>query len=155
MTVDRQTDYLISLIHELRKLPTESEWVEFKHNHADHKEIGEYISALANSAALLGKSTAYLVWGIDDKSHEVKGTRFAPSSSKIGNEELENWLLRLLDPKINFRFFSFVAVGHIYFCAISPRNAPGSHFVHRRLYFKKNWTHVCLCGIILAHCQRF
>jgi len=105
MTVDRQTDYLISLIHELRKLPTESEWVEFKHNHADHKEIGEYISALANSAALLGKSTAYLVWGIDDKSHEVKGTRFAPSSSKIGNEELENWLLRLLDPKINFRFF--------------------------------------------------
>ena len=32
MTVDRPTDYLISLIHELRKLPSELEWVEFKHN---------------------------------------------------------------------------------------------------------------------------
>ena len=31
MTVDRATGYLISLIHELRKLPSESEWVEFKH----------------------------------------------------------------------------------------------------------------------------
>ena len=107
MTVDRPTDYLVSLTHELRKLPTESEWVEFKHNHADPEEIGEYISALANSATLLGKANAYLIWGIDDKSHDVKGTRFVPGSSKIGNEELENWLLRLLDPKINFRFFSF------------------------------------------------
>lgn len=107
MTVDRPTDYLISLIHELRKLPAESEWVEFKHNQADPEKIGEYISALANSATLLGKANAYMVWGIDNKSHDVKGTRFVPGSSKIGNEELENWLLRLLDPKINFRFFSF------------------------------------------------
>jgi len=107
MTVDRPIDYLISLIHELRKLPAESEWVEFKHNQADPEKIGEYISALANSATLLGKANAYMVWGIDNKSHDVKGTHFVPGSSKIGNEELENWLLRLLDPKINFRFFSF------------------------------------------------
>ena len=107
MTVDRPTDYLVSLTHELRKLPTESEWVEFKHNHAHPEDIGEYISALANSATLLGKSTAYLVWGIDDKTHEVVGTRFIPGSAKVGNEELENWLLRLLAPKINFRFYSF------------------------------------------------
>ena len=100
-------DYLISLIHELRKLPAESEWVEFKHNHAVPEDIGEYISALSNSATLMGKANAYLVWGIDDKTHEVVGTRFIPGSTKVGNEELENWLLRLLDPKINFRFFSF------------------------------------------------
>jgi len=55
----------------------------------------------------MGKANAYLVWGIDDKSHDIKGTRFIPGSSKIGNEALENWLLQLLDPKINFRFFSF------------------------------------------------
>ncbi len=108
MTVDRPTEYLIGLINELRKLPVESEWVEFKHNHADPEEIGEYVSALANSATLQGKVNAYLIWGIDDKSHGVKRTRFTPGSSKIGNEELENWLLRLLDPKIDFRFFSFV-----------------------------------------------
>ncbi len=47
MTVDRTTNYLVSLVHELRKLPTESEWVEFKHNNADPEKIGEYLSALA------------------------------------------------------------------------------------------------------------
>ena len=50
---------------------------------------------------IIGKANAYLVWGIDDKTHEVNGTSFVPGSSKIGNEELENWLLQLLDPKIN------------------------------------------------------
>ena len=32
MTVDRDPDYLISLVYELRKLPKESEWAEFKNN---------------------------------------------------------------------------------------------------------------------------
>lgn len=105
MTVDRSTEYIIGLVHELRKLPVETEWVEFKHNNADPEEIGEYISALANSAALLGKVNAYLVWGVDNETHDIVGTAFKPAATKIGNEELENWLLRLLDPKINFRFF--------------------------------------------------
>jgi ATP-dependent DNA helicase RecG len=107
MIIDRPKSYLISLIHELCSLPVESEWVEFKHNHASPQEVGEYISALSNSAMLLSKANAYLVWGIDDKTHDIIGTRFIPGSAKVGNEELENWLLRLLDPKINFRFFSF------------------------------------------------
>lgn len=107
MIIDRSKSYLISLIHELCSLPVESEWVEFKHNHASPQEVGEYISALSNSAMLLSKANAYLVWGIDDKTHDIIGTRFIPGSAKVGNEELENWLLRLLDPKINFRFFSF------------------------------------------------
>ena len=104
MTVDRPTEYLIGLVHELRKLPVETEWVEFKHNRAEPEEIGEYLSALANSSVLLGKVNAYMVWGVDDDTHEIIGTTFYPAECKIGNEELENWLLRLLDPKINFRF---------------------------------------------------
>ncbi len=32
MTVDRDLDYLISLVHELKKLPKETEWAEFTHN---------------------------------------------------------------------------------------------------------------------------
>ena len=59
---------------------------------------------LANSAALLGKVNAYLVWGVDNESHDIIGTTFKPGSKKIGNEELESWLLRLLTPKINFSF---------------------------------------------------
>ncbi|MBC2712337.1 MAG: putative DNA binding domain-containing protein [Desulfosarcina sp.] len=105
MNVDRPKDYLISLVHELRKLPRETEWVEFKRSNANPEEIGEYLSALANAAALLGKVNAYLVWGIDDATHDVVGTAFRPGIVKTGGEELENWLLRLLAPKINFCFF--------------------------------------------------
>ena len=111
MTIDRPTDYLISLVHELQKLPSETEWVEFKHNNNDPDEIGEYLSALANSAALLGKVNAYLVWGLDSKTHDILGTSFVPARCKIGNEELENWLLHLLAPKINFRFYEFFING--------------------------------------------
>ena len=32
MTTDRTPEYLIGLVHELRKLPAETEWVEFKEN---------------------------------------------------------------------------------------------------------------------------
>lgn len=108
MTVDRSTEYLIGLFQELRKLSAETEWVEFKHNNADPEEVGEYISALANSAALLGKVNAYLLWGVANGGHEIVGTQFSPSTTKVGNEEMENWLLRLLTPKINFRFYELL-----------------------------------------------
>lgn len=108
---EKSIPYLIGLVNELRKLPAETEWVEFKHNNSDPAEIGEYISALSNSAALLDKPNAYLIWGIDNLNHAIIGTEFSPHTQKIGNEELENWLLRLLNPKINFRFYSLTMEG--------------------------------------------
>ncbi|MFA4910362.1 MAG: ATP-binding protein [Desulfobacteria bacterium] len=105
MTGNRDNDYLTGLVRELCKLPQETEWVEFKVNEAEPQEIGEYLSALANSAALVGKAFAYLIWGVADGDHAIVGTRFSPQSTKVGNEELENWLLHLLKPKITFRFF--------------------------------------------------
>ncbi len=110
-TADRTPKYLVGLVRELCKLPRETEWAEFKHNNADPQEIGEYISALANAAALNGKAFAYLVWGIEDGTHRVIGTSFSSSASKKGNEPLENWLLRLLAPKIHFRFYELTAEG--------------------------------------------
>ncbi|MDP1735761.1 MAG: ATP-binding protein [Sulfuritalea sp.] len=106
MTTDRPADYLVSLVRELCKLPQETEWAEFKENDAEPQQIGEYLSALSNSAALAGKAFAYLVWGIRDGDHAVVGTGFSPAAAKVGNEELENWLLRALAPKIHFRFFA-------------------------------------------------
>jgi ATP-dependent DNA helicase RecG len=63
---DRPPRYLVSLVHELCALPSETEWVEFKVNHAEPQAIGRYISALANTAALVGKAFTYLVWGVRD-----------------------------------------------------------------------------------------
>jgi len=93
------------LIRELAKLPKETEWVEFKRNKAEHMEIGANLSALSNVAALLGKPRGYIIWGIDDKTHDIVGTTFQPHQAKKGNEELENWLLRLLNPTIDFRIY--------------------------------------------------
>ncbi len=105
MSIDRSDEYIISLIAELLKQPNETEWLEFKHNNDNPQIIGEYISALSNSAALNGKTNAYMIWGVNDETHEVLGTTFQPSKAKKGNEALENWLLRLLEPKIDFKFY--------------------------------------------------
>ena len=107
MTVNKTTGYLVSLVHELCGNPKEIEWIEFKHNNADPDEIGQQISALANAAALCGKASGYLVWGIEDKTHNIIGTSFSSTAAKVGNEELENWLLRLLEPKTHLRFSEF------------------------------------------------
>jgi predicted HTH transcriptional regulator len=112
MKADSQTEYLTGLVHELRKQPRESEWLEFKVDDAEPQAIGEYISALSNSAALHGKVNAYLVWGLTDVEHAIVGTHFSPHSRKIGNEELESWLLRLLEPKILFDFREISVEGH-------------------------------------------
>jgi predicted HTH transcriptional regulator len=98
---------LVSLLSTLCALPGETEWVEFKVNNHTPDEIGEYISALANSAALLGRESAYVVWGVEDEGHDVVGTTFRPRSEKVGNQELESWLSVHLEPAIDFRFHEF------------------------------------------------
>lgn len=99
--------HFVTLLRELLALPNESEWVEFKHNNSNPEEIGEYIAALANSAALHGKGSGYLVWGVENTRHRVVGTTFKPRQEKKGNEELESWLMRLLTPRLAFRFHEF------------------------------------------------
>lgn len=143
MSAERPLDYLASLVHELCDLPRETEWVEFKVNNDNPEEIGEYISALANAAALQGKAFAYLVWGVDDADHKNVGTSFDPFSTKVGNEELESWLLKLLEPKIDFRFFRVsidgkpVVVLEIAQAARHPVRFKGQKFIRVGSYKKK------------------
>ena len=111
MTTVRTPEYLQGLVQELCKLPGETEWVEFKENNANPEEIGEYVSALANSAVLAGKAFAYMLWGVQDGCQEIVGTTFVPATTKVGEEELENWLLRFLKPKIDFRFYNVLLEG--------------------------------------------
>lgn len=93
------------LINELRKLPNETQWLEFKHNNYEPAMIGRDISALANSAVIHEKSCAYMLWGIDDTTHEIIGTDYNLLTLKKGNQELENWLRSLLSPNADFDFF--------------------------------------------------
>ena len=45
---------------ELLALPQETEWAEFKHNNSDPQLIGEYLSAISNSAALESQPFGYI-----------------------------------------------------------------------------------------------
>jgi ATP-dependent DNA helicase RecG len=87
---------------EILRLPAETEWIEFKRDNDNPQVIGENLSAISNGAALHGKRTGYLVWGIDDGTHAVIGTGFQPKLARKGNELLESWLLQLLNPRIDF-----------------------------------------------------
>jgi predicted HTH transcriptional regulator len=140
---DRPADYLASLVRELCALPRETEWVELKVNEAEPQGIGEYLSALANAAALVGKAFAYLVWGVRDEDHAIVGTTFNPHAARVGNEELESWLLRLLEPKIDFRFFTVEVDGRpvvlleIARAARHPVRFSGQEFIRVGTYKKK------------------
>ena len=46
----------------------ECEWLEFKKEAggSPQESIGQYISALANGAALKGRQCAYMIWGVEE-----------------------------------------------------------------------------------------
>ena len=95
---------LAKLVRKLCDLPSETEWVEFKRNAADPEDIGRYISALSNGAALNHQSHGYLVWGIGNQTHEILGTDFDPKKAKAKGQPLQHWLLSVLKPEVPFRF---------------------------------------------------
>lgn len=92
------------LIDELRKYESENYWLEFKHNNYDPDMIGQDISALSNGAAYAEKNCAYMIWGIDDKTHEIVGTNYDQYTLKVGNQEIESWLRNLLSKNVEFEF---------------------------------------------------
>ena len=101
----RTEEYLRSVVRELVKLPDETEWVEFKCNNKDPERIARYISGLSNAAALCERPNAYIVWEVVDDSHRIVGTDFEYRKARRGNEELEAWLTRMINPKIGFAFY--------------------------------------------------
>ncbi len=96
----------IYLINELRALPKETEWVEFKSGTINPDEkLGEYISGLSNAACVNNQSFGYLVLGVKDDDHSIKGTSYNFRQRKHGNDELDFWVRRYLSPSIRFGYF--------------------------------------------------
>lgn len=92
------------LLNELFQYKKEREWFEYKENWFQPIALGEYISALSNSAALVGKKYGYFIWGVNDETHEIVGTNF-DQYQDYKNEPYQNFLNRNLSPKIKFDFF--------------------------------------------------
>jgi len=100
-----ENDALVSLIDRLRNQPHEVATAEFKRNWDLPRDIGQYISAMANSAVLEKHERAWMVWGVQNKTHAVVGTIFDPFSAKgEGNHPLIMWLTQKISPRPDFNF---------------------------------------------------
>lgn len=118
---------LLEVLNRLRELPREAETIEFKSNLDEPTEIGQYLSALANTAALAGDDRAWLVWGVDNTNHAIKGTVFDPFTKKAeGNQPLIIWLQQMTSPRADFTFHVCRhSNGKVIFLEIHPaRTAP-------------------------------
>ncbi len=82
---------LVAKLNELRKLKTESEIVEFKEasNSYDFKKIGKYFSALSNEANLHRAECAWLVFGVENKQHQITGTNFRVNKADLDSLKKE------------------------------------------------------------------
>ena len=65
----------------------ESEVVEFKkaENNFDYDDLGKYFSALSNEANLRGLDFAWLIFGYDERKHEIVGTSYKNGEGAINN----------------------------------------------------------------------
>lgn len=96
----------INIIENILSFSDEHEWFDYKENWFSKDEIGEYISAISNGAALCGKEVGYLFWGIKDKTKEVVGTTIN-FNKEINGEPYKHYLARKLKPSIPFEVKEF------------------------------------------------
>lgn len=104
-------EQLRDLLKGLLSYPDELPWLEVKHGNDDPEEIGKYISALANSACVENREFGYMLWGIEDKTHDIKGTSFNPDRKKDNGQPLQIYLKTSLNPDISFDFYLFETEG--------------------------------------------
>lgn len=79
-------NHYINMFHSLIS-HKESEVVEFKKadKSFDFDDLGKYFSALSNEANLRGLEFAWLIFGYDEKKHEVVGTSYKNSEGALNN----------------------------------------------------------------------
>lgn len=99
------------IVNESRSHAAELPWIEFKTNNCNPQVIGEYVSALSNTAALFNQEHGFLIWGVDDATHEITGTTFVPSEE---NKAIRVWnygSLRSLNHRYSFIFIPALLTG--------------------------------------------
>ena len=101
--MDKNQKYTQILKQQIENFKDENRFLEFKSNYQDVIRLGKYISSLSNGACLDRQDFAYLYFGVDDQTHEVKGTTFDVGKIKAqGNQSLEIYLRQYIQPRINF-----------------------------------------------------
>jgi ATP-dependent DNA helicase RecG len=153
----------------------EYEVVEFKQAGNDYKTdpIGEYFSALANEANLRGVESAWLVFGVDNKTRGVVGTNYRPETDRL--QSLKMQMAENTEPRVTFRNIHELhhADGRVLLLEVpaAPRGIPiawkGHYFARageslislgldkqdeiRRQTLAQDWTAQLVSGATLAH----
>jgi ATP-dependent DNA helicase RecG len=72
-------------------LPAETEIIEFKEakESYDFGKIGKYFSALSNEANLKGKSCAWLIFGVENKKHQIVGSNYRTARKDLDSLKKE------------------------------------------------------------------
>lgn len=82
---------LLALLDEIRRLPHETEWVEFKEarQNYDFHKLGWYVSALANEANLKGQPCGWLVFGVRNGDRAIVGSRYRENPADLNHLKQE------------------------------------------------------------------
>jgi len=93
---------LNKILYDALSLTAESEIVEFKEakNDFHFDDIGKYFSALSNEANLRGKEYAWLIFGVEDKSHKIVGSQYRPFRKSL--DSLKKEIAEQITNKITF-----------------------------------------------------
>lgn len=138
---------LEKLIKTLCEYPSETSWLEFKHNNFNPEMIGKDISALANGATLSDKEYAYFIWGVDDQTKEIIGTNTSLSNLKKGGEELESWLRKMLSKNADFNYHTLevdglpLSIMVIKSAQVNPVSFQNMEYIRVGSYTKKLMDH--------------
>lgn len=86
------------LLEELRTLPSETEWVEFKaaKSSFDFNKLGEYFSALSNEANLKNRDSGWLILGVENTTRKIIGTNY-----RINRSDLDSLKFNIAEKTIN------------------------------------------------------
>jgi len=81
----------------------ENEVVEFKQADEDYKtdKIGEYFSALSNEANLRGYESAWLIFGVNNRSRSIVGSRYREDPERL--QGLKQQIAQCTEPSVTFR----------------------------------------------------
>ncbi|MBT1175658.1 putative DNA binding domain-containing protein [Bifidobacterium sp. LC6] len=98
----RNDEELTNLLNHLMR-DWENEVVEFKEGGKGYStgEIGQYVSALSNEANLRDADSAWLIFGVKDRSRRIIGTEYRQNAEKL--QRLKHEISDGTEPGITFR----------------------------------------------------
>lgn len=139
---------LIELFSELRKLPSETEWVEFKaaKTSFSFKKLGQYFSALSNEANLKKRQQGWLIFGIHDRTRKILNTEYRAYRKDL--DRLKGEIARHTTGNITFIEIHELTLpeGRVIFFEIppAPRGVPIAWKGH---YYGRNGEELCALNL--------